>query len=227
MWTPNTFKLFLSHLSDSRDVAHQLKTHLANYQISCFVAHDDIEPTREWENEIEEALRSMDGLAALLTPGFHQSKWTDQEVGFAMGSGRLVLPLRYGANPHGFIGKYQGYTIKECMTYPTIASEICKVLSRHPTTSVKMTDALINKLEDAWSWDSAKSAMTLLEEASLITEDALQRIEATTESNGQVADAWGLPDRIKVLVQRHRKIGDAEQTATRQSLPVACFDDIR
>ncbi len=214
MWTPNTFKLFLSHLSDNRDVAHQLKTHLAYYQISCFVAHDDIEPTREWEDEIEEALRSMDALAALLTPGFHQSKWTDQEVGFAMGSGRLVLPLRYGANPHGFIGKFQGYTIKEGMTYPTIASEICKVLSRHPITSTKMTEALVSKLEGAWSWDSAKSAMTLLEECSVISEESLQRIEAAKDANGQVSEAWGVPDRIRALVNRHRRIGDAEQAAT-------------
>ena len=76
-----------------------------------------------------------------------------------------------------------------------------------------MTDAIVTKLEGAWSWDSAKSAMNLLEECSLITEDALQRIEATKDSNGQVADAWGVPDRIKALVQRHRKIGDAEQDA--------------
>lgn len=207
MWTPKTFKLFFSHIASDKDVAHQLKVHLASYQISCFVAHDDIAPTREWQDEIEEALRSMDALAALLTPLFHQSLWTDQEVGFAIGSGRLVLPIRYGANPHGFIGKFQGYTVKEGMTFPTIAAEICKVLSKHPVTSVKMTEALVEKLQGAWSWDSAKSAMDLLEECSVITEELLVRIEATKDANGQVQDAWGVPERIKALVARHRHIG--------------------
>ena len=32
----------------------------------------------------------MHVLVALLTPDFHESKWTDQEVGFAIGKGVLV-----------------------------------------------------------------------------------------------------------------------------------------
>jgi hypothetical protein len=51
---------------------------LRSFGVSAFVAHENIEPTK-WQDEIEKALLSMNALAAILMPGFHESKWTDQE----------------------------------------------------------------------------------------------------------------------------------------------------
>jgi hypothetical protein len=42
----------------------------------------------------------------MLTPDFSGSQWCDQEVGFALAQRKLVVPLKFGADPHGFIGKY-------------------------------------------------------------------------------------------------------------------------
>lgn len=209
MWEANHFKLFISHVSLQKDTAHGLKEALKQYQISTFVAHDDIEPTRQWQDEIEEALRSMDVLVALLTPGFHKSKWTDQEVGYAIGSGKLVIPLRLGADPHGFIGKFQGYTIKKDTPYTTIAKDLFQTIARHPTTSRRMAGALTQRFEGACSWASAKSTMGLLEECLVIPEELLKRIEAAEKNNCQISDSWSVPDRIKILSQNHRQIGKA------------------
>ncbi len=60
---------------------------MARYHISGFVAYETIDPGELWQREIEAALRSMHAMAALITPDFHDSKWTDQEVGWALGSG--------------------------------------------------------------------------------------------------------------------------------------------
>jgi len=211
MWTENYFRLFISHTSSQKDTAQALKLALANFNVSCFVAHDDIEPTRQWQDEIEEALRSMDALTAVLTPGFHESKWTDQEVGYAMGSGRLILPLRYGADPHGFIGKFQGYTIKAGTEYAIIASEIAAILNRHPVTSRRLAEALVHRFEESWSFDRAKSTMSMLEECPVIPDELLQRIEAASKNNSQISDAFGVLDRIKSLVKKHGQIGESEQ----------------
>jgi len=192
-----------------KEMAHRLKQSLEPLHISCFVAHDDIQPTREWQDEIENALRSMDALGALLTPNFHDSNWTDQEVGFAFGSGRLVLPLRFGSDPYGFIGKYQGYTIKSGVTYTVIAQEIASILCRHATTSGKMAEALVSRMEESWTWESSKNAMSMLEECSVITDDLLKRLENAKENNDQVYDAWGVPERISAFVKQHSQIGDA------------------
>ena len=45
------------------------------------------------EDEIEAALFSMDALVAVVTPGFVESKWADQEIGVAIGGSLLVIPV--------------------------------------------------------------------------------------------------------------------------------------
>ena len=83
IWGDNKVRIFLSHISKhKRDVA-SLKDCLQVYGISAFVAHEDVEPTREWQREIEIALNTMHVLVAVLTPGFSESLWADQEVGYA------------------------------------------------------------------------------------------------------------------------------------------------
>ena len=88
-WQPGHFRLFVSHASQKRASAHRLKEALAPFQIAAFVAHDDIEPTKEWQAEIETALRTMDALVAIISPEFVLSKWCDQEVGIDRKSTRL------------------------------------------------------------------------------------------------------------------------------------------
>jgi hypothetical protein len=206
MWEPDYFRLFIAHVATNKAVAHQLKNHLKPFYVSCFVAHDDIERTREWQDEIEEALRTMDALAALLSPDFHSSLWTDQEVGFAIGTGRLVLPLRAGLDPYGFIAKYQGYQVPEG-PYPPIAQEILKILARHGRTALTLARALVTRLENSSSFDMAKASVMLLEECAVIDEELLQHIEVASSRNDQISEAWTVPERIASLVQRQRHIG--------------------
>ena len=105
---PGRFRLFISHISAHKVEANELKASLDAFCIDGFVAHEDLEPTTEWQDEIESALWRSDALVALIHEGFSESRWTDQEVGFALGRGLKVLPVRCGKDPYGFIGKYQG-----------------------------------------------------------------------------------------------------------------------
>ena len=122
------FRLFLSHISRYKAEAAALKDDLRLFGVSCFVAHKDIEPLKEWQDEIELALASMDALAALLTPGFHESLWTDQEVGFAYARQVQILPLRLGLDPYGFLGKFQALTTD----WKDAALNIAKLLINDP-----------------------------------------------------------------------------------------------
>ena len=89
-WQPGFFRIFITHLAIHKASAHRLKEALSPFQVVAFVAHDDIEPTKEWQAEIERALRTMDALVAIITPGFLDSKWCDQEVGTAIGRGKVI-----------------------------------------------------------------------------------------------------------------------------------------
>ena len=101
------FRLFLSHVSKFKGETAELKNKLAWFGVSCFVAHEDIEPEKEWQEEIEVALGSMHAFAALLTADFHKSKWTDQEVGFAYARRVPFISVRLEIDPYGFMGKFQ------------------------------------------------------------------------------------------------------------------------
>jgi len=87
------FRLFLSHVSAHKSADAYLKSELQLRAISAFVAHEDIVPSSEWQNETELALGSMHALTALLTPDFHPSNRTDQETGFVLGRDNLVIPF--------------------------------------------------------------------------------------------------------------------------------------
>ncbi len=140
-WEPFHFKLFLSHLSSFKATTGQLQAALRKFGISAFVAHVDIEPTREWQDEIEAGLHSMDALVAILMPGFKESNWTDQEVGVAVGRGVLVIPIIKGLNPYGFISKYQGLNASG-KTVGDIADELFRILTNSPKTRAKMLSCL-------------------------------------------------------------------------------------
>ena len=70
-----------------------------------------IEPSREWQEVIELALRSCDIMLAYVTPDFRESRWCDQEVGWALGRELVVLPVKVEADPYGFFGTYQALPV--------------------------------------------------------------------------------------------------------------------
>jgi len=140
-WEPFHLKLFLSHLSVFKVTTRELQKALRKFGISAFVAHVDIEPTREWQNEIEAGLYSMDALAAILMPGFKESDWTDQEIGVAIGRGVLVIPLNRGLTPYGFISKYQALNVAG-MNVSQVAQEMFRILVASPKTMTKMLSCL-------------------------------------------------------------------------------------
>ena len=90
-WDQDCFKLFISHPSSIKQTAKSLSNQLIQYGISAFVAHEDIEPSKEWIKIIESALVSCDALLALLNEDFKTSNWCDQEAGIVFGRDKLII----------------------------------------------------------------------------------------------------------------------------------------
>jgi TIR domain len=140
-WTGTTkFRLFISHIAKHKEKATRLKDCLASYAISGFVAHEDIDPTLEWQSEIERALYNMDAFLAIHTPGFKDSIWTQQEIGFALGRGVKVISFKMGEDPTGFISKHQALA-RRSRTAEEIALEVDAILASDPLTSGKLDAA--------------------------------------------------------------------------------------
>jgi hypothetical protein len=200
-WQPGFFRLFITHVAASKAYAHQLKELLARFGIAAFVAHDDIEPTREWQTEIERALRTMDALAAIISPDFLSSRWCDQEVGIAIGRSKLVVPLRAGADPHGFLAKYQGLQALG-VDVGTIVERVVEILTMHPMSASRMAEALVDRLASSSTWAGSKRTMTLLERVPRLNASQVARLIRVIEENDQVGKAFGVPEKIRGLVAR-------------------------
>ena len=198
IWEAGTCRLFLSHISAHKEPVAKLKTSLGQFGISAFVAHEDIEPNLEWQQEIERALISMHALCALLTPNFHESNWTDQEVGFALGRNVPVLSVRLGIDPYGFIGKNQG--MKGNLESPyQVAGSLANVLSKEVRTKRVMRDALVGALERSRSFDMSRQIANILATLSGFSQQQLESLRTTAVENGQVREAWGVAEIIGKL----------------------------
>lgn len=175
-WEPLHFRLFLSHLSTFKVKAGLLQASLRRFGISAFVAHVDIEPTREWMEEIEAGLLSMDALAALLTAGYKDSPWTDQEVGAAIGRGVFVIPVMKGVLPYGFLSKFQGLNA-EGKTITAVAEEIFRVLIASPKTRSKMLLCLTETTIQSKTGVEAITKLQHLDSVERIPQTHLKRLQ--------------------------------------------------
>lgn len=203
LWEKGMLRLFLSHVSAHKENVAKLKAVFHSYGISAFVAHEDIEPNSLWQGEIELALKSMDALVALLTPDFHQSNWTDQEVGYALGRNVVVIPVRLGQDPYGFIGKLQGLAAG-WEWHHKLVSEVVDLLLKNKTTAAKVRESLVFGLENASNFANAKSVIVKLQELDYFSPEQLERIKNAYKNNGQVNGSYGARERINKILDRFK-----------------------
>ncbi|WP_177172087.1 toll/interleukin-1 receptor domain-containing protein [Prevotella sp. khp7] len=163
MWKPGYFRLFISHLSEHKESASNLKECLQNFGIDGFVAHEDITPSKEWEQEIEAALFSLDALCAIVAPAFKNSNWCDQEVGIALGRKKMVFPIKKGRNPYGFFGKYQA--LPNQRNANDMAQELTKAICVNEFTRDEYFTKLVNLVLNASSETTALKFIQVLSEA--------------------------------------------------------------
>lgn len=201
LWRPRFLRLFLGHLAEHKREVGALRDALAIYGVSAFVAHVDIEPTLEWQDQIELALRSMHAFVPLLTRKFDTSKWTGQEIGFAVARGVPIIPVRLGMDPYGFIAKQQA--LSGTLTEPeTLASDIADVLSNHRSTRTVMREALVAALEAASTANAAEVASAKLGRFADYTSEQLTRLAAAVEKNAHVAKTAEVRERVERIVGR-------------------------
>ena len=201
IWTPGYLRVFLSHKAEYKQGATVLKNFCSQFGLSCFVAHDDIEPTREWQGEIEKALFSMEAMVLLMTEEFHHSDWTDQEIGVAIGLEVPIVSIRLGMDPYGFIGKYQALSGANKMP-PVLAEELFDLLLNNPNLKARVTEALVVLFENSANYDEAKRTMGYLEKIKDATPKIIERLENAVDNNSQLRDCWAVQGKLPALLKR-------------------------
>lgn len=107
------FSVFVSHSVRDLDVVYQFKYWLEVNGIRVYV--DDTQPQygTPLPAKIANALNQSDCVIAILTTSGDRSEWVNQEIGYAVRAGRLVIPVvEQGVNLKGFIANVEYVTFQ-------------------------------------------------------------------------------------------------------------------
>jgi hypothetical protein len=168
---------------------------------------------------IERALRTCHALAAYVTPDFHGSWWTDQEVGWALGRGVPVIPISVGVQPYGFIGAIQAIQVGQLGAW-TIGFQVFRAIAlrsfrgRPPRseTAAIVARTVVRAVCDSPSYDGTRQRVPLLDliPPDMWTPEMIDELEQAPGNNSQIGDAtlYGprrlAPQHIRDMVARLR-----------------------
>ncbi|MDR3519069.1 MAG: toll/interleukin-1 receptor domain-containing protein [Azospirillaceae bacterium] len=206
IWSPGQIRLFISHRDIHKAAAKALGTALEDYGISAFVAHDTIQPLSTWQHEIVKGLQTMEIMLAFITDDFHESTWTNQEIGFALGRCIPVISLKLGsADPEGFIGNLQalrGHLTDEKESAPAIY----KLISERFGNKHRLQGALVNAFVASTNFDETRHRFDrLFKVVEKLTDDEVLQIIDGFSENDQLHKAIYLTnqyERLKKFLER-------------------------
>jgi len=211
MWADGTLRLFLSHSSAKKKFVARIKQELAEFGVESFVAHEDIEPTKEWLGEIRLALNTCHVFAAILCPDFKKSNYCDQEVGHALQREILVIPVRLEIDPYGFMAPLQGVSAFEKKP-SEIAADLNNLLLVHSSTkqlmvavAEKRIELLVNDFLCSDSYVDSTKLLRNLEAYESIPKKLVNKIAENWETNDQIAGCLGIPRRMVFFLKHHAK----------------------
>ena len=220
LWGEGAVRAFISHTHAHRVMARGLKDALTDCRVASFVAHEDIVPLAEWQDEILKALRSMDVLIALISEDFHKSEWTDQEIGAALGRNLPILPIRIGADPRGFISRYQGMDGQSKRKFnprgrnpgkhEPLALDIMEKLVAVEKTRFFTVDAIVESVRSAHSFHRANRLSNIIPRPSDFSDIQGSQLIEAYNANYNANGAWDMQNRMLKWANDYLPFGEYE-----------------
>lgn len=138
-----------------------------------------------------------------LTPDFRESEWTDQEVGHCLASGVPILTVRFGAELHGFLERFQalnGEAVKEL----DLPNRIFHAFAAQPATGGRVADSLVLAFRRSPSFGDTSTLIDVAQSIPQFTAEQLDVLERAARDNHEVRD-YGRIDRLHWLISHHRE----------------------
>jgi len=202
-------KIFISYAHQDRELAGNIKSILQyEYGFDVFLAHDEIRPTEEWEAVIISNLRTSNVLVGLLTENYNNSEWTDQESGFALCRKILVIPVKVGVNPYGFLKRYQALTFR---TIESACKNIFNLIIDEEDLREDAMNGFIRVYSESESFDDAGTkTYKLLEYDDYLSPQQRNQILSIAVKNSQIYLGYRARRRIKRFIEKHEEELDSE-----------------
>ena len=207
MYRDENFKLefFISYSSKDKELAGEIKRTLESYGFQVFLAHEDIEPTAEWETIILENLGECDVFVPLINSNFRESMWTDQETGIALAFKKYIIPINAGMVPYGFIAKFQALKHRTC---GDTSKKIFELLVKTPLLD-DLKDSLITELINSDSFSEANRFAKLLEDLHPFNINQVNKMVKGYFDNRQIAGGFKSKRLIKKIAELYGDIMDS------------------
>lgn len=205
IWTDPHFRLFVSHSSHDKLWATTIAERLLARRVHCFVAHQDINPSLEWSNEIKLALSSCRAVLYLSSQSSNMSAWCQQEVGWGLGRGLLVLSVRLDSDPAAFASLTQAVSLPTSeggVEFATLRERIIRTLIVDERTNSFMHDPLVTSLGIVKKPRGIEIITDDLNAASGLSRDSLTRIAASLD-NPVIAEDDSLRAGIEKILKRN------------------------
>lgn len=187
IWKEGLIRLFISHRDKYKREARELAEELEGYGIWSFVAHDSIEPMKQWQTEIMHGLQTMEAMLAFVTDDFEKSVFCNQEIGFALGRGIPVVSVKLeAAEPPGFISGLQA--LRGTTSNPASdAAQVFKLVAEALGQGEKVTDGLLAAFVAAPSYIDAKARFERLDSVvTRLSDLQVRRLVAGFNENDQL-----------------------------------------
>lgn len=195
-------RVFLSYHHSARKTAGRVKHCLSALGMQVFLAHEDLEPSTEWQQEILLWLRRCDIFIPLLTKSYHASSWTDQETGIAVSLKKQILPLKFSIDPYGFIGKFQALKARK------VPEETCwkvvHALASRPAFRRALKNGAINTFVRSKSFDESGRIAANLLKLEPFSRAQLKCIVEGGAKNQQIYGGRAARDVVRKLIARNK-----------------------
>lgn len=151
-------------------------------------------------------------------PGFEESHWCDQEVGWLLGRGVPCLPLMFQKHtPKGLFGKKQGDDeVRDNMTGEQIAQTIVDWLSRRVMLRSGFWSSMVEALKRSERFSRTDQVWKMLCDAEGLGADQVAGLLTAIRDNSQVynaSDPGGIPYSELVFGLAKRQPGYADNEA--------------
>lgn len=200
---------FLSYSHRDKVLAGLVKAMLDYYSIDAFLAHEDLQPSEEWQLTILSRLKDCVVFLPLLTNSFAESDWTDQETGVAVALGKIVVPMKVHLNPYGFVGKYQAQSFagatSEGRSTSVIAEgcwNIVRKLASHKKTANAVKGGVISAFGQSRSFSEASRNAERLRSLEPYSEAELDEILTQSCQNDQIYNGFDARAYVNDLIVR-------------------------
>jgi hypothetical protein len=190
IWKPGLMRVFISHRDRHKAKAQELADALESYGFSCFVAHSTIEANEEWHKVIMNGLETMEVMLAFLTDDFHESSFTMQEIGFALGKGIPWVSLKLESrDPPGFISHRQA--LRGTLERPArSAVDLYPLLASAVGRKDRMQSAVVAAFIDSRNFSDARDRFAAMNSViEKLTDDELASIITGFSKNDQLYNA--------------------------------------